>query len=625
MSLTRMTAPEALAIALDHLRSGRPAEAEGVCREVLAQVPELADAHRVLGMTLHAAGRREEAIAAFQRAAKIAPDAAVAHNDLGVALRGAGRLEEAIAAYQRALVLEPDNALALNNMGNALRDLGCLEEAAAALASAVRVDPGSATAHNNLGAALEGIGRIDEAIAAFGRAVELELGHAAAHNNLGNALSAAGRIDEAIAAYRRAIALEPGYLVAHDNMLMALHYHPGYDAQAILAAHQVWAAQFAARMAGVIIGPHDNDRTPGRRLRVGFVSADFRGHPVGRLMLPLFSQRDRGRFAFVAYSDDRVGDAMTHEFEASADEWRVIAGQSDAEVAALVRADRIDILVDLAQHTAGNRLLVFARKPAPVQVSMLGMLTTTGLTTIDYRLTDRHLDPPGPGPEAYTECSIRLPHCCWCYSPVPGAPAIGELPALSRRAVTFGCLNQPAKVSRPALELWITILASIQDARLILQVSSVRQQEAIVALCRARGVAPERVAFLPRIPLVPYLAYYHRIDVGLDPFPYAGGTTTLDALWMGVPVVTLAGRTAVGRGGASILRNLGMPELIAATPDEYAAIARGFAEDRPRLAVLRRELRGRMEASPLMDARQYTAAVADAFKAMWQRWCEQSV
>ena len=458
-------------------------------------------------------------------------------------------------------------------------------------------------------------------LAALGQAAALRPDYALAYSNMGNSLTAVGRLDEAIAAYRRALALRPDHAETHSNLLFTLHYHPDHDARTLLAEHRRWAGQFAAPLAAQI-EPHPNDRNPDRKLRVGFVSPDFSGHPVGRLLRPLFAQRDRRNADFLAYSDVRAPDAVTHELEAGTDGWLSIVGMSDSQVAERIRNDGIDILVDLALHTANNRMLVFARKPAPVQVSMLGMPATTGLTTIDYRLTDGYFDPPGPADLDYTERSIRLPRSIFCYTPPEEAPAVGPLPAGKTGIITFGCLNQLAKVSRPAIQAWIGILQSLPDARLVLQAPPGSHREALRRLFLEGGIVPDRLEFVAKVPWREYLRSYGDLDLSLDPFPYNGHSSTFDALWMGVPVITLAGRTGVGRAGVSVLSNLGLPELIAGTPEDYVAIAVGLARDQERLAGLRSGLRERMQASPLMDFQQYAADVEDAFRRMWRTWCE---
>jgi predicted O-linked N-acetylglucosamine transferase (SPINDLY family) len=598
----------------------RLAEAIDALSRAVTLAPGLAEAHSNLGLTLQDQGCAELAIAAYRRALALRPEHAAAHNNLGVLLKERGRTDEAIAAYRRALALEPGLSQAHNNLGNALEDLGRFDEAIAAFDRALALQPGYVEAHCNRGRALKGQGRLDEAIAAYGRALALEPGLAEAHNNLASALKDQGRLDDALASFQRAIAARPESPRAASNRLFLLHAHPDYDAQAILAEHRQWAARYAAPLAAEI-GPHRNDRSSHRRLKLGYVSPDFRSHPVGRLLLPLFAYHDRRQFEVVCYSDVKVPDALTARLQALADGWHSILGRNDREVADQVQADGIDILVDLALHTAGNRLLVFARKPAPVQVTMFGLPATTGLATIDYRLTDPYLDPPSATDGDYTERSVRLPHCYWIYHAPDDAPPVAPLPALASGRVTFGCLNQFFKVSRPALELWAELLRRVPESRLILQSHAGSHRDAVRPLFQDRGVAPERVEFVAPLPRAEYLRLYQSLDLGLDPFPYNGHNSTLESLWMGVPVITLAGRTAVGRGGLSILSNAGLPELVARTPEEYLAIAVQLAADRTRLARLRAELRPQLQASPLVDARQFAADVESAFRGMWQTWC----
>jgi len=601
-------------------RSGQLEQAIVHLRHATAIKSDHVEALNSLGLALKEAGRPAEAIAACRRATALDPDHAGAHNSLGNALSAAGRHDAAIAAYRRAIALQPDDGEAQSNLGVTLSEAGRWDEAIAAYRRAIALRPDLAGAHGNLGVALYKTGRREEAIAALGRALELKPDHVEAMTNLGNIFKDEGRLDEALALYRRAVAVKPDFAPAASNLLLTLHYHPDHDAQSILAEHRQWARQNAEPLAAQV-QPHPNDRNPDRKLRVGFVSPDLSGHPVGRLLRPLFAQRDRRLAEFLAYSDVRATDAVTLELKAMVDGWLSIVGMSDSQVADQIRNDRIDILVDLALHTANNRMLVFARKPAPVQVTMLGLPATTGLTTIDYRITDPYLDPPGMGDADYTEQSIRLPHCFWCYQPDRDSPPVGELPARKNGVVTFGCLNQFAKVNRATLNIWINTLRSLSGSRLLLHAPSGSHQGAIRALFQDAGIAPHRIAFVPKVPFLEYLELYRHLDLCLDPFPYNGGTTTMDALWMGVPVITLAGRTAVGRGGVSILSNVGLPELIAATPEQYVDWAGQWASDLPRLAALREGLRQQMQRSALMDGKQFAADVEAAFRWMWKAWC----
>jgi predicted O-linked N-acetylglucosamine transferase (SPINDLY family) len=608
----------------DALRDlGRVDEAIAAYHRAAGIQPGDCEVHTNLGDALRQQGRIDEAIDCYSQAARLSPDLAETHNNLGFALGRAGRLDEAIAAYRRALILKPGLAEAHNNLGNALSELGRLDEAIAAYRRAIELRPDLAEIHNNLGAAMQLTTRLDEAIAAYARSIALQPGNADVHANLGNAFRAEGRLDDALACYRRAMELDPDSSAIGSNYLFSLHLHPGYDAQAILAEHLRWARQHAEPLSAQML-PHDNDRSPDRRLRIGYLSPDFREHPVGRCFRPLLGRHDRRRFEIFCYSDARRADGVTGQLQALADRWYDTATWSDERLADQIRDDRIDILVDLALHTPDNRLPVFARRPAPVQVTTIGLPSTTGLRTIDYRLTDPYLDPPGSGDCDYTERSIRLPHSYLCHDYSGVTLPVGEVPATRNGFITFGCLNQFAKVSHDTLGLWIEILQRLPRSRLVIKSPSEGRRAALCKRFRAEGIGLDRIDFLGTVSAFSYFSHYHGLDFCLDPFPYSGYTTSVDAIWMGVPVVTLAGRTGVGRGGVSVLSNLGLPELIARTSEEYVEIAIRWAEDRPALAALRAGLRQRLLDSPLMDAAGYAAAVEDAYRAMWEAWCGRS-
>ncbi len=600
--------------------SGSPEKAIDAFRRALQLMPNFAAIHNNLGLALDDTGRSNEAIDAYHRAIELKSDFAEAYHNLSNALHRAGRLDEMIAACRRAIGLKQDDSEAYINLGIALHGTSRLDEAITAFHRAIELKPESAEAYYNLGNTLYKERRTDESIAAFRRAIELRPGLAEAHLNLGNSLRDQGRLDDALASYRSAVAVKPDYAIAASNVLLTMHYHPAYDAQALLAEHRHWARQYAEPLAPQI-RPHSNDRTPDRRLRIGFLSYDFWDHAVGQLLVPLFVHRDRRQAEFVCYSDVRRPDAVTEKLKALADQWHESVGMGDPQLADRIRDDRIDILVDLGLHTAGNRMLVFARKPAPVQVTMLGMPTTTGLAAIDYRLTDPYLDPPGSSDADYTEESIRLPHCFWVFQPPEELPTVNALPAAKNGFVTFGCLNQFAKVTRPASQLWMKILQSLPGSRLVLQAQPGSHQGAVHALFQEGGIAGERIEFTARSSRLEYFRRFQSVDLGLDPFPYNGHTSTLDALWMGVPVITLAGRTAVARGGVSILSNVGLTELIAQTPEQYVDIAVGMATDLGRLSKLRSALRERVQSSPPADTRKYAADVDIAFRRMWEKWC----
>jgi len=341
-------------------------------------------------------------------------------------------------------------------------------------------------------------------------------------------------------------------------------------------------------------------------------------------LLPLFRGHDRRQFEVTCYAQLAHPDKTTQEMQVCVQHWRKIAGISDAAVADMIRADGIDILVDLKLHTGGNRLLVFAHKPAPVQVTWLGYPGTTGLETIDYRLTDPHLDPPGLDDACYSEQSIRLPNTFWCYDPLTAEPAVNALPCAPSGFVTFGCLNNFCKVNDAVLSLWAKVLSAVRGSRLMLMAPEGSSRRRVLDRLGADGFGPERVEFVARQPRVEYLRAYHRLDIALDTFPYNGHTTSLDSFWMGVPVVTLAGETAVGRAGASQLNNLGLAELIARSPEQFVQIAADLAHDAARLTELRSTLRSRMQSSPLMDQVSFARDVEAAYRSMWRDWCAKA-
>ena len=600
---------------------GHLEEAIGAYHTALQLEPDCADTHNNLGTALYAQGRLEEALAAFRTALRFKPDCAEAHNNLGIALQDQGQLEAALAAYRAALRFKPDYAEAHNNLGTALKDQGQWEEALAAFRAALRFKPDYAEAHSNLGNALQAQGRLEEALAAYRAALQLKPDYAEAHNNLGTTLKAQGRLEEALDAYRAALQLKPDYTEAHSNWIYLLHFHPDYDARSIAEEHRQWNRQHAEPLR-CFIQPHGNGRDPDRRLRIGYVSPDFRNHVVGRNLLPLFAQHDHLGFEIFAYAQVVSPDTWTQQFREKSDHWRGIVGRTDEQVAAQIREDQIDILVDLTLHMAHNRLRLFARKPAPLQATFAGYPGSTGLTTIDYRLSDPFLDPPGMEESIYSEQTIRLSSSFWCYDALDCRDVpVSPLQASQKGWVTFGCLNNFCKINEPVLKLWATVLRAVEGSRLLLLSPEGNHRQRTLHLLGREGISPERVEFVPSQSRRDYLKLYHRIDVGLDSFPYNGHTTSLDSFWMGVPVVTLVGQTAVSRAGWCQLSNLGLPELAGHSPEDFARIAIELANDLPRLAQLRAGLRQRMQASPLMDAPGFARAIEAAYRQMWREGC----
>jgi len=638
--------------------NGQLDEAIAACRQAIALKPKFPEAYSNLGAALIDKGQMNEAVAALREALTLNPNYPEAYSNLGNALRDKGQLDEAIVAYRRAIALKPNYPEAHSNLGNALKETGRLDEAITTCHQAIALRPDYPKAYSNLGSALHDQGQLEEAIAVYRRAIALKPDLSEAHNNLGNALQDQGKLDEAIASYRQAVALKPSYPEAHSNLVFALHYHPGQDPETIGEEQQGWNQQHAAALKELIV-PHSNNPHPDRRLRIGYVSPDLRDHVVGRYLMPLFEHHDRTQFELCCYAGVRCPDEMTARFHSLADRWCSTLGLGDQEVAAVIREDGVDILVDLSLHSAENRLPVFARQPAPVQVSYAGYPGSTGLETIAYRISDRWLESESgidagrtlqDIPQEMQDAGCRLqddsernfhPVSCilhpasafspfervflldsfWCFDPRGADLPVGALPAMENKGVTFGCLNNFCKVNERVLALWARILGRVEDSRLLLLSPAGSHRERTLAVLWQLGVEGSRVEFVAWRPRREYLEWYQRIDIGLETFPYNGHTTSLDAFWMGVPVPALVGELPVSRAGLSHLMNLGLPELVATSEEEYVDLVVELAGDLRGLAELRAMLRERMKASVLMDAPRYARQIEQAYRQMWERWC----
>jgi predicted O-linked N-acetylglucosamine transferase (SPINDLY family) len=600
---------------------GRPDEAAACYERAERARPDDPVALNALGILLMQRGELGGAVARFERALEGRPDLVAVENNLGLALLNLGRVEEARLRFEQALRARPDLAELHNNLGLALQRLGRLEEARGRFGHAAGLRPDWADAHNNLGVALAALGRPDDALAGYERAARCNPGHFGALTNLGNASLDQGRSAEAVAAFRQALAVRPGEAAVHSNLLLALHYCSDVGLRSVLDEARLYARRHAEPLAAAATAAPPRARPlAGQRLRVGYVSADFREHPAVRFLEPVLAAHDRGRFEIVCYSDVPHPDAATARLQGYADRWRSLVGLSDAEAAGVIRADAVDLLVDLAGHTAGNRLLVFARRPAPVLVSYLGYLGTTGLPVIDGYLTDANADPPGLADGCYQEPLIRLPVCALAYDPGPAPQVDPAPPALRTGRVTFGSLNNPAKVSDEVLGLWSRLLASVPGSVLLLRTGAGRRAEGRLRDALAgHGIDPQRLLLAGRTASrAEYLELYHGIDVGLDPFPYNGLTTTCDALWMGVPVVSLAGLAGPSRQGVRVLRAAGLGRFVAETPSDYLEIARTLAGDLAGLAAIRSGLREGLSRSPLMDSARLTRDLEAAYRALWE-------
>ncbi len=605
---------------------GDTEEADRLLQAAIAVAPNHAESHNNLGLVLKAQGKYEKATAMFQRALQIKPNYAETLNNLGLVLLAVGKLDEATVVFRRALKSNPNYAEAHNNLGIALNDQGRLEDAVVAYHRALELKPDYAMAHSNLGIALADQGRLEDAVVAYHRTLELKPDFPEAHNNLGMALNDQGRWEDAVVAYHRALELKPDYASAHSNLLYSLHYDPKRDRTAVFEEYKRWNARHAARLT-VAAGPHANDPDPNRRLRIGLVSGGFRCHPVGFFLTSVLEMHDKRAVEVFAYSSNPHSDFLTERICATVDTWQFIGGMTDEAMAALIRADSIDILIDLAGHASDARLLVFARKPAPVQAKWVGgQLNTTGMEAIDYFITDVVETPPGD--EAwFVERIVRLPNVYTCYTPPGYAPDVGPLPALDRGYVTFGCYNKLAKLNPGVVKVWSEVMRRVAGSRLILKTKQLADEVIrgrVHAMFVENGITADRVDLFGHSDHAELLATYNGIDIALDPFPYSGCLTTCEALWMGVPVVTIPGEMFSERHSASFVTTVGLTDWVVETPDAYVALLERWCNDLEKLAELREGLRARVEASPLCDYRTFARNLEDAYRDMWRKWCELS-
>jgi protein O-GlcNAc transferase len=643
--------------AFQHHQAGRLNEAEQTYRRLLAADPSHADTLHFLGLLLFQRGQHADALVLMERAIALNGDNLAYHNNLGNVLIEQGKLDEAVACYRRALQLMPEDPTIQSNLGTVLQLAGKLDEAALCFERALRRNPDAVT-HFKLGNVLQVAGKLEEAIASYRRALELtpedldiyanignicrlqgkltesafwhsralELNPASAepYNNLGTVLQDQGKLDDAIACYRRALELKPDRAAVRSNLLAALQY----DAHITLAELAASQAEFERVHAAPLRAewrPMKIDFDPERPLTLGFISPSFSQHPVGHFVVRALENLDREQFRVVCYSDRVGGDDWTNRFKNASAIWRETSAMTHAQMADQIRADRVDILFELAGHTANNRLLVGARKPAPIQITWADYVGTTGLTAIDYLLADRFEVPP-EAETFYREQVLRMPHGYACYDPPPYAPPISPLPAIQQGFVTFSSFNYRPKISFETIDVWAKVLQRAARSRLVLKNRGI-QDASVADPLRSefarRGVEPNRIECLGWSAHPQLLAEYQRIDLALDTFPYNGGLTTCEAMWMGVPVITCPGETFASRHSLSHLSNAGLTETIAGNLDEYVDLAVSLATDLPRLALLRSTLRGRMAASPLCDAKRFAEDLMRILRDIWRQRCEK--
>jgi len=650
-------AEEKLAEALALHQQGQLADAEPIYREVLASAPEHPTALSLLGTVCLQTGRDEDAAEFLERAVALKPDEPGWFGNLGVVLRRLERYPEAASALERALELKPDSAEATSNLGLVQHQLGEFEAAIESFGRAIVLRPNLPGPHLNLGTTYLHLDQFDAAISCFRRTLALQPRHLNAQTNLGMALFKSGllqeaevtfaeacrmtpnsaeawrglglalrdqgRMDEAIVAYERSVTLDPSNVESYQGLLFNRNYlSRGMPADALAGARH-----FSTIVARTAPAPYVNTRDPYRILRVGFVSADFRSHPVGQFFGHLLEHLDRRRLHVTAFANQMASDQATLLIKATADAWFPIKTLRDDDAEALIREETIDILVDLSGHTGGNRMKLFARKPAPVQATWLGYSGTTGLAEIDYIIADDSIIPSNDT-AYYSEEPIRLPGSYLCYAPPKFSglrPQVARTPALANGYVTFGTYNNIYKISHETVACWAGVLRAVPNSRLLLKhkvFANSDGREAMELRFAAHGIGAERLLLKSSTPShLLHFQSYEEMDIALDPFPYNGTTTTCDAFWMGVPLVTLVGDRFISRVGTSLVRTVGLGDLAAETVEDYVDIARRLANDIPRLTAIRSRLRQDMMASPLGDAPRFARDLEAVFRIMWRRWC----
>lgn len=639
----------------------RFAEAEPPLREAIVLAPNDAEVWNDLAAVMEQLHRVPESAVALKRALQLRPDFSLAkqnlqrvevllselkkpggsenfraqplagdhssaaeENNLGVELLAQGRLAAAEAAFRRASRLAPELAEIWFNIGKALQGQEKLAEAEEYFLRAVKLRPAWAEAYVHLGFLQYSQRRLKDAEAAYRRALGLQPDHVEALNSLAaNILTNQGRFDEARKAYQHALALEPAHSSCHSNFLLNEQYSPGVTLAGIAGVHAEWERRHAAPLRSTW-GPFTQTRDPDRPLRLGFVSGDFYYHPVGVFLAPVLERLDRKNWFTVCYASQSQNDKLTTRLKNAAGLWQNVYDLGNDALAERIGEDQIDLLFDLSGHTGRNRLLTFARRPAPVQLTWMGYVGTTGLSAMDYLIADRfHV--PGGFEAHYREKVLRMPDSYLCFEPPAYAPPVGPLPALAAGHVTFGCLNNTAKINPAVVEVWAEIMRRVPSSRLVLKYHWLDDEglrKRLSDLFAAQHIAPERLELLGSTPHGDQLRQYNRIDLALDPFPYSGGLTTLEACWMGAPVLTCPGDTFAGRHSFSYLSNIGITETVAANLTEYVDRAVNLAGDLKKLAELRRGLRPRMAGAPVCDLDRFATHFTDAVRKVWTQWCD---
>jgi len=612
-------------ILVDLYQSGYLKKTEATCKKILKSHPHAFLILNILGLSLQGQNKLQEALQVFGKAIKFKSDYLEAINNYGVVLQKLGNPSKAIKNYDQAICLNPNDEEIHNNRGVALKDLGRSEEAIQSYDKAIKLKPDYAQAYNNRGVVLNDLGQLGEAVKSYDKAIKLKSDYAQAYNNRGVVLKDLGQLEESIKSYDKAIKLKPGYSEAYSNLIFTLNYSSKIAPINIFYKH----LEFNKRFSQNIFLKNKSNREIDTKLKIGYVSADFRAHSVAYFFESLLKSHDKHLVEVYCYYNNTREDSTTKRLIDESEHWRSIVNMSDKDVVSLIKQDDIDILVDLSGHTANNRLTMFAYKPAPIQVTWLGYPNTTGLSAIDYRFTDDIADPVGDADNLHSEKLIRLPNGFLCYQGNELAPMNDTLPSLEKGYITFGSFNNLSKITHETIEAWVKVLQSVSNSHILLkskQFSDAKIKLKYLDIFKQEGISKERIELYSQLPKTEdHLALYNSIDVGLDPFPYNGTTTTCEALWMGVPTITMSGDRHSARVGASIMNHIGLKEFIAFNVDEYVDIAVKFAKNVDYLAKLRGGLRRKMQYSALCDNKTFASNIEQAYKTMWNQYLHKNL
>ena len=600
---------------------GKFIEAEASYRKMIALKPDLAEVYNNLGNTLNEQGKFIEAEASFRKAIALKPEYFEVYYNMGIMLNVQHKFNEAEESYKKALAIKPDYVEAYNNLGNTLNEQGKFIEAEASFRKAIALKPDHVQAYNNLGITLDEQGKFIEAEASFRKAISLKHDYTEAYSNLGKILHELGKLEEAIENYDKAIKSKVDYFKAYSNKNFCLNYSSSYSPLYIYKQHLKFEKQFGGFKANSPLSVKIKKKS-NERLRIGYVSGDFRVHSVAYFFKPLLQNHNSHVVETFCYYNNNFIDKITNNIMTTCDHWRSIFGITDSEIFKIIRKDKIDILVDLSGHTGKNNLLVFAQKPAPIQVTWLGYPNTTGLSSIDYRFTDIIADPIGEADDLHSEKLLRLPNGFLCFQGNEKVLSKSDPPQTHYDYITFGSFNNLSKITSEVIDVWSKILNLIPKSHLILKCRKLKHnKDYYYELFKNKGIDKDRIQLYEHLPSTSdHLELYNSVDIGLDPFPYNGATTTCEALWMGVPVITLLGDRHVGRVGASILTNVGLKDFIARDIDSYINLAVKMSANTKKLKEIRMTLRRQMQELPLCDARSFADNVETAYKDMWRNY-----